>query len=60
LNAPAWAADDAVRIEAGAAADAFYVVRRSWRENVRIVLAALRTAGAAGQPARSALGGPRA
>jgi len=42
LNAPAWAADDSVRLEAGAAADAFYVARRNWRENIRVALAALR------------------
>jgi hypothetical protein len=42
LNAPAWAADDSVRMEAGAAADAFYVARRNWRENIRVALAALR------------------
>jgi hypothetical protein len=42
LNAPAWVGDDGVRIEAGAAADAFYTVRRNWRENFRIVLATLR------------------
>lgn len=44
LNAPAWAADDGFRQEAGAAADAFYAVRGSWRENVRVALAALRDA----------------
>jgi hypothetical protein len=42
LNAPAWAADDGVRMEARAAADAFYIARRSWRENVRIAVDALR------------------
>lgn len=42
LNAPAWRGDDAVRVEAGAAADAFYLVRRSWRENFRVARAALR------------------
>ena len=46
MNAPAWAADEGVRMEAGAAADAFYAVRRNWRENVRVALAALRTVGA--------------
>jgi len=45
LNAPAWAANDGVRMEARAAADAFYAVRRNWRENVRIALAALRSVG---------------
>ena len=42
LNAPAWEAEDAVRMEACAAADAYYMVRRNWRENIRIALAALR------------------
>ena len=45
LNAPAWSAEDHVRMEAGAAADAFYVVRRNWRENIRVAFAALRAAG---------------
>jgi hypothetical protein len=45
LNAPAWAADDGVRMEASAAADAFYVVRRNWRENIRIAFAAIRPGG---------------
>jgi hypothetical protein len=44
LNAPAWTAEDGTRLEAGAAADAFFVVRRSWRENLRIAIAALRRA----------------
>ncbi|MFO1413322.1 MAG: hypothetical protein U1F10_05315 [Burkholderiales bacterium] len=42
FNAPAWAADDGVRLEADAAADVFFAVRRNWRENLRIVMAALR------------------
>jgi hypothetical protein len=46
LNAPSWAADDGVRMEARAAADAYYAVRRNWRENIRVALAALRTVGA--------------
>ena len=46
LNAPAWAADEGTRLEAGAAADAFYTVRRNWRENFRIAVASLRPVGA--------------
>ncbi len=46
LNAPAWAADERIRLEAGAAADAFYTVRRNWRENFRIAFASLRAVGA--------------
>jgi hypothetical protein len=42
LNAPAWTADEGIRLEAGAAADAFYAVRRNWRENVRVAVAALQ------------------
>lgn len=47
LNAPAWSGDDGIRQEAGAAADAFYAVRRSWRENLRVARAAI-CSGAAG------------
>jgi hypothetical protein len=32
-------------MEASAAADAFYVVRRNWRENIRIAFAAVRAGG---------------
>jgi hypothetical protein len=42
LNAPAWSSDEGIRLEAAAAADAHYIVRRNWRENVRIALAAVR------------------
>jgi hypothetical protein len=44
LNAPAWAEERFTRIEALAAADAFYAVQRGWRENLRVSLAALRAA----------------
>lgn len=43
INAPAWSGDSGSRLEALAAADAFYVVRRGWKENLRLVLAALRS-----------------
>jgi hypothetical protein len=52
LNAPAWAADDGVRMEAGAAADAFYVARRNWRENIRVACAAVRPGGCGWRPRR--------
>lgn len=42
FNAPAWSPDEAVRLEADAAADVFFAVRRNWRENLRIAAAALR------------------
>jgi hypothetical protein len=42
LNAPAWAADEGFRQEAGAAADAFFAVRRNWRENLRVALGVAR------------------
>jgi hypothetical protein len=45
LNAPAWVADDGVRMEAAAAADAFYMARRNWRENMRVALATVRAGG---------------
>ena len=44
LNAPAWAEETSTRMEALAAADAFYAVQRGWRENLRVSLAALRAA----------------
>ena len=42
LHAPAWSAEDGTRMEASAAADVFYAVRRNWRENLRLVFSALR------------------
>lgn len=44
LNAPAWSDDASTHTEALAAADAYYAVRRGWKENLRVALAALRPA----------------
>lgn len=45
LTAPAWTGDEGARAEASAAADAFFLVRKGWRENLRIAWAAVRPAG---------------
>lgn len=45
LHAPAWTGESGSRLEALAVADAFHAVRRGWRENLRLAMAALRAAG---------------
>ena len=45
LHAPSWSADDTTRMEAAAAADASYVARRGWAENLRVLAQALASLG---------------